>query len=119
MRRRTTLTCRSIVSRPDVQEIKLHSDDGEFRQDRARRITRRSLDHLVCSLQYRLRDRDPDLLRGFEVDDQLELSCLLDGQITWLRTSEDLVHVGGGPPEALAKIGPVRHQATGLRILPE
>ena len=37
------------------------------------------LDHLIRSQQQRLRDREAERLRGFEVDDQLELRWLFDG----------------------------------------
>jgi len=57
----------------------------------------RRLDDLVRSHENRLRDREAERLGGLEVDDQLELSRLLDGEISRLGTLEDLVDVGGGP----------------------
>jgi hypothetical protein len=37
-----------------------------------------------------IRDRQPERLRGPEIYDQLELRGLLDGQVGWLGTFEDL-----------------------------
>src|SRR6266849_3721903 len=51
------------------------------------------LDHLVRPLQQGLRDRQPERLRGFQVDHQLELRRLLDGQVGRFGALEDLVDV--------------------------
>ena len=40
-----------------------------------------SLDHLVRPQQQRRRDRQAERLGGLEVDDQLELGGLLDGEV--------------------------------------
>ena len=63
------------------------------------------LNDFVGSPQHRLRDRQPERLRGLEVNRQLELRGLLDGEIGGLRAFEDLVHElgcavpkGGGIP---------------------
>ena len=61
-------------------------------------------DHLVCLEEDRLRNREPQRLGRFEVDDQLELRGLLDGEIGGLGAFQNLVHVGGGAPEALGDI---------------
>jgi hypothetical protein len=55
-----------------------------------------SLDHLVRPLQEGRRDRQAEGFGGLEVQYQLELRRLLDGEIAGLRTLENLVHVGGG-----------------------
>ena len=39
--------------------------------------------------------READLLRGFQIDDELELLRLLDGQIRRLSPFENLVHKSG------------------------
>jgi hypothetical protein len=39
------------------------------------------LNHFVAAHEERLRDREPERLRGLEVDDQLELGRLLHGQV--------------------------------------
>jgi hypothetical protein len=42
-----------------------------------------SLDHLIGSQQQGLRGRQTSDLGGLEVDDQVEVSRLLDREITW------------------------------------
>src|SRR4029450_12752288 len=49
------------------------------------------LDHLVRSQKQRLRDRQTECLGGLEVDGQLELRRLLDGQIRRLGSVQGLV----------------------------
>ena len=44
----------------------------------------KSLDHLIRPLQQRRRHRQPERLGSLEVDDQLELGRLLDGQVAGL-----------------------------------
>jgi hypothetical protein len=44
------------------------------------------LDDLIRLQQDRLRDRQPERLGGLEVDDQLELLWLLDGEVAGLGT---------------------------------
>ena len=46
------------------------------------------LDDLIRTQQQRRRDREPERLRGLEVDHQLELRRLLDGEIAGLRAVE-------------------------------
>src|SRR5215831_4582539 len=59
----------------------------------------RLLDHLIRPRQRRRRDRQAESLGGLEVDDQLELGWLLDGQVSGLRALEDPIHEVGGVPE--------------------
>jgi len=49
-------------------------------------------DHFVRSRQHIRRDRETDLLRGLEIDDELKLRRLLHGQIGWLGTFQNLVN---------------------------
>ncbi len=53
-------------------------------------------DHLVCPQQHRLRNRQPECLRGLEIDDQLELRRLLDGEISRPGSFENLGDILGG-----------------------
>src|SRR6266545_5721924 len=53
-----------------------------------------SLDDLIRPHQHRLRDRQPEGLRGLQVDHQLELGGLLDGQVGRLRSSQDAIDLG-------------------------
>jgi hypothetical protein len=54
------------------------------------------LDHLVRSPEHRLRDRQPERLRGLEVNHQLELCRLRDGRVCGLGTLESPVYKIGG-----------------------
>src|SRR5205814_7349773 len=49
-----------------------------------------SLDHLVGAGEKRLRHDEAERLRSLDVNDQLELGRLLDRQIGWLGTGQDL-----------------------------
>jgi hypothetical protein len=51
-----------------------------------------SLDDFIGSIQHRLRNRQADLLGGFEIDHQLKLRRLLDREIGWLGSLQDLVN---------------------------
>jgi hypothetical protein len=53
------------------------------------------LDHLVGAHQHRLRDRQAERPGGLEVDHQIELRRLLDGQVGGLGALKDLVDVSG------------------------
>jgi hypothetical protein len=57
------------------------------------------LDDLIGPQQECLRDREPQRLRGLQVDDQLELGRLLDGKVGRLGALEDSVNVVGPSPE--------------------
>src|SRR5436190_23197525 len=57
-------------------------------------------------------NRDPDLLCGFEVDDQLELRRGFNGQIRRLSSFKDLIYIRRGPPVHAGVAGPIGHQAT-------
>src|SRR6202158_3010316 len=74
----------------------------------------RSLDHLIRPLEERLGDRQAEGLGGLEVDDQLELRWLLDGQVGGFRALEDLVHVHGRTAEQVEVIGTVADEGPGL-----
>jgi hypothetical protein len=56
------------------------------------------LDHFIRSHQHVGRNCETDLLRGFQIDDELELLGLLDGKFGRLSPFENFVHVGGGTP---------------------
>jgi hypothetical protein len=52
-----------------------------------------SFDYVICPLEERRRDRQAEGMGGLEVDDEIELLRLLDGQVAGPRTLEDLVDV--------------------------
>ena len=53
---------------------------------------------LVRSRQHIRRDRQADLLRRFEIDDELEFVRLLHRQISRLGAFQNFVDVGGSAP---------------------
>src|SRR5262245_16476744 len=73
--------------------------------------SRRSLDHSVRSYQHIRRNRQADLLRCYEIDHQLELRRLFHGQIDWLPSFEDFVHIDRGAPVQVGTVRPIGHKA--------
>ena len=76
-------------------------------------------DDPVRSPEDRRRDRQPERLRGLEVDDELKFRGLLDGEVSGLRTIENLVHLGCRAPKQILRLYAVSHQAAGVRKLRE
>ena len=64
------------------------------------------LDHLVRLEEEHRGDREAKRLCGLEVDDELELHGLLDGQVRGLGALQNLVHIGSGAPVELVVFGP-------------
>jgi hypothetical protein len=58
-------------------------------------------------------------LRGLEVDHQLECVRLFDRQICWFGALEDLVDMGRGASVHVGKACSVKHQTSGVDILPD
>ena len=54
------------------------------------------LNDFIRSRQHVRRNRQADLLRGFQIDDEFELRRLLHGKFGWLGAFENLVYVAGG-----------------------
>src|SRR5215831_18098659 len=73
-----------------------------------------SFDHLVGSRKHVRRNRQPDLFRGLQIDDELELSWLLDRQIGWLCAFQDFIHVGGGASVLVEKVHAVVQKPPGF-----
>src|SRR6266550_1101326 len=71
-----------------------------------------SPNHFIRPRQHIRRDRQADLLCGFEVDDELKLLRLLDRKIGWFRTFENFVHKNRYPPVAFGAVGSIGHQTT-------
>src|SRR5215813_302929 len=74
---------------------------------------------LVRPLEQPLRNRQAQRLRGLEIDHQLELHWLLDGQVGGLGALQDLVDVRGGTSVEITEARPVRHETPGLHTLPD
>src|SRR6266446_2645832 len=69
------------------------------------------INHLIRPLQEGLGGRQAERLGGLEVDHQLELRRLLDGEVAGLGALENLIHVVGGAAVHVLRVGPVRHEA--------
>src|SRR5713101_6927850 len=76
------------------------------------------MNHLIRPPQHRRRDRQAEGLGRLEVDDQLELRRLLDGQVGGLAAFQNLVHVSGGAPIIISKVRSIGHKAPGIDKLP-
>src|SRR5262245_29421095 len=57
-----------------------------------------SFDHLVGAQQERLRDHQAERLGSSQIDDEIELSWLLDRKIGGLRTAQYFVDIVGRAP---------------------
>src|SRR5438874_1941019 len=70
------------------------------------------MDDLIRPLEQRLRNREAQGFRGLQVDHEVELRRLLDGQVAGLGALQDLVHVGSGQQSSgFAAVKAVRHEA--------
>src|SRR5882724_11895174 len=79
----------------------------------------RSLNDFIRPPQERRRDRQAKGLRGLEVDNQLELGGLLNGQVARFGAFEDLVRVAGYAPGLDELVGAIGHKTSGLRMPPK
>src|SRR5712691_2020429 len=84
----------------------------------SRLLCGRSLNHFIRTCQNRRRQRQAEGLGGLHVDDQLELRWLLDWQVAWLRSFENLVHVCGGVPVHRGEIRRVGDESAGRHVVP-
>src|SRR5215471_13724181 len=75
-----------------------------------------SFDHFICPRQHIRRNRQGDLLSGFEIDNELELLRLLHREVGGLGTLQNLVHVAGGAPVQVCKVHSVGHKPSGFHI---
>src|SRR5262245_51168038 len=72
---------------------------------------------LIRSGKHRCRNFEAKRLRGFEVDDQLKFSWLLDRQVSWLGALQNLIHKVRGVAIAVGKQRSIAHQTSRLGIL--
>src|SRR5262245_32525760 len=68
------------------------------------------------SIRQRLRDRQSEDLRGVQVDDELKLGRLLDGQIRGVGAPEDLVDVGCRAAIQGGVVRAIRNEASRIDI---
>src|SRR2546427_111404 len=73
--------------------------------------------HLIRPQQQRGWDGEAERFRGLEVDDQLELGGLLDGQISGLGALQDLVDEVRGAAALVCQACCVRHESARIHIL--
>src|SRR5262249_12013904 len=75
------------------------------------------LDHLIRSVQHRLRNRQADLLGCFEIDNEIELLWLLHREVGGLGSFQNLIYVCGGTPEQVRIVWGVGQKPPVLHIL--
>src|SRR5215813_2439549 len=66
--------------------------------------------HLICPLKYAHGNRQIDLLRCFQIDDEFKLRCLLHRQIGRFGIFQDFVYVVGGLAEQVIEVRRVGHE---------
>ncbi len=77
-------------------------------------LSRRIPDHSVRPDQNIWRNRQADLLRRFEIDDEFKLHRLLDGQVCRRPAFQNLVHIRRGAPVQVEKVHAVKHKTAGF-----
>src|SRR5262249_30387976 len=76
-----------------------------------------SFDHRVGKGEQFVRYRKPERLGGYEINDQIELSRLLDWKLGGVCSAQDLVdEVGGAPPHA-RPVRSIGHQTARFDVL--
>ena len=63
-------------------------------------------DHPIRSYQHIRRNRQTDLLRGLQIDDEFKLHRLLDWKVCGLSAFEDLVNISGRRRSKSGRLGP-------------
>src|SRR5262249_48373441 len=72
------------------------------------------LDHLVRPVEHRLRNRQANRFRGFEIYPQLKLARLLNRQVSRLGSLEDFIYIDGDAPVAVGEVRRIGHEPTGI-----
>src|SRR5437870_1710906 len=78
-----------------------------------------SADHLVRLEEERWGNGEAEGLGGLQVDHQLELRRLLDGQVGGFGTLQDTIHIDGSATAHVYQARPVGHQAPRIHIHPD
>src|ERR1051325_4630983 len=97
----------------------LSSRSSRGRNEVARRddrVTFALFDNPIRPEQQRRRDGEAERLGGLEVDDELELRRLLDGEISGLCAFENFSNVTGDAVQLIEKVRAIRHQAASLHM---
>src|SRR5438128_9673344 len=68
-------------------------------------------DHLVGAAEQRDREREPQGLGGFEIDNQFDFRGLLHREVAWLLAFENSTDVNAHLSIGVYKTGSVAHQA--------
>ena len=68
-------------------------------------------DHLVRPRQHVGRNGDSDLLRSFQIYNELKLHGLLHGKVRWLGTFKNSVHVVSSATVQSGETGAIGHKA--------
>ena len=92
-------TRRRQARSPAASRARCSARSGRCSRRRSRRRwrPRKASDHPVRAQPQRLRDLDAERLRRPEVDDEVVLLDLVDGQVGRILSLQDPVHVAGGP----------------------
>src|SRR5215472_8509706 len=77
-----------------------------------------SFDHLVGAGEERRRDFKPKRPGGGKVDDEIELSRLLDREIARFRPAKNLVDIVANAPKKLWEVWSIGHQTSRFDVLP-
>src|SRR5262249_18785586 len=80
------------------------------RLDRTSLWLAHSFDHLGSAEQKRFRDGEAERLGGVQIDDEVELSRLLDRKISRLRSAQNLIDVVGSEPEKVRDVWSIGYQ---------
>ena len=68
-----------------------------------------SFDHSILPRQHVGRNREADLLRGFQIDHQLKLCRPFHREIARFGSLKDFVNVDGGAPGHVLYVGAIGH----------
>src|SRR5262249_31705863 len=78
-----------------------------------------SLDHLVGTSEHQWRDREAKQTRRPQIDDELELGRLFDGQLGWIRSLEYLVHIASCAAEEVDDVHAICRQSPRGNVFPK
>src|SRR6266436_4952621 len=77
-----------------------------------------SLDHLVGGHKQFVGYFKAEHPGGGEVDDEIELGRLLDRDVGWLRSAQNLIDIVASAPEEVWEVGSIGHQTSRFDVLP-